>query len=227
MIAHLRPQVYDGDMKEKGKEEKKDAGAGSPFGRTYYAPYSGGDGPRRPVEVGGLPELGIVTIRAAERDHLERAQKAILDLQKAAVPQWTPGRDSTGWTAHEWLRAGSGNSATTLLPTGQSNPWRRLEVASPDPDEMCLMRIVHNVAAEAIEPLRGPYRRAYERVAAEGVPLHIDRRMDATLPDLIRNTAQSEVSALWELALQAATIDANATGWAPAPPPPRRASAST
>jgi hypothetical protein len=112
------------------------------------------------------------------------------------------GRDTSGWTTHEWLRTVP--QAINVFSAPANSPWLRLNVPSPDGDEIALIRFIHRVTAEQIAPLRGAYRRSYERIAAEGVPLHIDRRWDATLADLVRSTAQSEVSQLWEAALQAA-----------------------
>jgi hypothetical protein len=136
------------------------------------------------------------------RADLPLVKKAVAGLPKAALPQWIPGRDTSGWTTHEWLRTVP--QAINVFSAPANSPWLRLNVPSPDGDEVALIRFIHRVTAEQIAPLRGAYRRAYERIAAEGVPLHVDRRWDATLADLVRSTAQSEVSQLWEAALQAA-----------------------
>jgi hypothetical protein len=137
----------------------------------------------------------------ASRAKLPLTREALNELPKFAVPQWAPARDTSGWTTVEWLRARP--EAVGLLPAAQDSPWLRKIIPSPDGDEITLIRFAHLVTAEQVAVLRGAYRRAYERIAAEGVPLHIDRRWDATLADLVRNTAQSEVSQLWEAALQA------------------------
>lgn len=126
-------------------------------------------------------------------------RQALVDIQKAALPLWPPSREVPGWTTHEFAR---GESAA-FLPAPSVSPWIRRELPSIDPDELTLIRLTHRVAAEALEPLKNAYRRAYERVTAEGIPVHIDRRMDATLPDLIRNTALNEVSEVWERVLNA------------------------
>ncbi len=128
-------------------------------------------------------------------------KQAVSALPKAAIPQWVPARDTTGWSTYEWLR--TVRQAISLFPPS-GGPWQRLDIPSPDGDELALIRLTHHVKAEQIAVLKGLYRRAYERIAAEGVPLHIDRRWDATLADLVHNTAQAEVSQLWEAALQAA-----------------------
>jgi hypothetical protein len=130
-------------------------------------------------------------------------RQAISDFQKTSVPQWLPAKETVGWITHEWLRAGA--QAMSLLPPVNGSPWKRLNIESPDTDEMAIIRFAHNVTAEQIPQIRGPYRRAYDRIAAEGVPLHIDRRWDSTLPELVRNSALSEISQLWETALQAST----------------------
>ncbi len=128
-------------------------------------------------------------------------KKSLHDCPKHAIPQWVPARDTTGWTMHEWLRATA--ETANLFPSPANAPWKRLNVLSPDSDELAIIRFTHQVTADQIPSLRTTYRRAYERIAAEGVPMHIDRRWDATLADLIPNSAQSEVSQLWETALQA------------------------
>jgi hypothetical protein len=71
-------------------------------------------------------------------------------------------------------------------------------VPSPDPDEITVIRVLHGMMAEAIPALRETYRRAYDRAGAEGVPLHIDRRWDSTMADLVHTTARREVSMIWE-----------------------------
>ena len=76
-------------------------------------------------------------------------------------------------------------------------------VPSPDPDEITVLRVVHGVMAEALPPIREAYRRAYDRAGAEGLPLHIDRRWDATIADLVQTTARREISMIWEDLLQA------------------------
>ncbi|MEP7288930.1 MAG: tubulin-like doman-containing protein [Chloroflexota bacterium] len=129
-------------------------------------------------------------------------QHAVVDFQKAALPQMSPARETSGWTTHEWLRAVP--QLAKLLPSAAGSPWKRLNINSPDSDEMTMIRFTHNVSAEMIAMLRGPYRRAYDRIAADGVPLHIDRRWESTLADLVRNTAQAEISQLWEATLEAA-----------------------
>jgi len=132
-------------------------------------------------------------------------------FQNAAVPKWLPYRETTGWTAHEWLRASTaGTMNLSLLPPASGDTWQRLNLVSGDPDEICLTRIIHKVSADAIEQLRNPYRRAYERMIAEGLPLHIDRQWETMLADLIPNTVLKEVSALWEGALRAASEGASA-----------------
>ncbi|MEP7284659.1 MAG: tubulin-like doman-containing protein [Chloroflexota bacterium] len=134
---------------------------------------------------------------------LPQVKQAIEDFQKAAIPRWLPSRETAERTVHEWLRTNTaGTTNLSLLPPVRGDQWQRLNLVSPDPDEICLIRIVHQITAESIEQLRGPYRRAYERLSAEGIPMHIDRRWDAMLADLIRNNARKEVTALWESVLQ-------------------------
>jgi hypothetical protein len=134
----------------------------------------------------------------------QTVQQGVVDFQKAAVPQMLPSRETSGWVTQEWLRAAP--QMHGLLQPVQGSPWKRLNIVSPDADEMLMVRLAHNITAESIPQLRGPYRRAYDRIAAEGVPLHLDRRWDTTMADLVKNTAQSEVSQLWESALEAASL---------------------
>ncbi|MBN1562234.1 MAG: TniB family NTP-binding protein, partial [Anaerolineae bacterium] len=75
---------------------------------------------------------------------------------------------------------------------------RRSHVPSPDPDEITVIRVLHGMMAEAIPAIRETYRRAYDRAGAEGMPLHIDRRWDANMADLVHTTARREVSMIWE-----------------------------
>ena len=74
----------------------------------------------------------------------------------------------------------------------------RVALHSPDPDEITVMRVLHGVMAEAIPALRESYRRAYDRAGAEGMPLHVDRRWDATMADLVHTSARREISLIWE-----------------------------
>ncbi len=141
---------------------------------------------------------------ALERKDNSTIRAAMVEFQKAANPLWTPSREIPGWSTFEFLRGGQIPGRGALIPVAPNSPWHRREIPAPDQDEITLIRMAHRVPAEALEALKSSYRRAYERIAAEGVPLHIDRRMDATLPDLIRNTALAEVSEAWERALRAA-----------------------
>jgi hypothetical protein len=130
--------------------------------------------------------------------------QALEDLQVAAIPRWVPSRPLATRTAHEWIRviASAGTTNLSLLPPVPGDLWRRLNIQSPDPDEICLIRLIHGISAESIEQVRGPYRRAYERVTAEGIPLHLDRRWMAMLQDLVSNRARKRAADLWEAALQ-------------------------
>jgi hypothetical protein len=137
-----------------------------------------------------------------ERQDQPAVQKALTGVMHAAIPQWPPAKDTSHWQLFEFVRGGM-TGRGSILPLPEKYPWMRRILPSPDPDEMVLVRLAHGLPAEGIETLRLAYRRAYERIAAEGVPLHLDRRMDATLPDLMRNSALAEVSAAWERALRA------------------------
>ncbi len=146
-----------------------------------------------------------------EQANTPLVRQGMLHFQKAAVPQWLPYRETTGWTAHEWLRTNAAGTVNlSLLPPVSGDPWQRLNLVSGDADEICLVRIIHKISADSIEQLRGPYRRAYERMTAEGLPMHIDRQWETMLADLIPNTVLKEVSALWESVLRAASEGASA-----------------
>ncbi len=88
----------------------------------------------------------------------------------------------------------------------------RTVIESPDPDEITFIRVIHGMMAEAIPALREGYRRAYDRAGAEGVPLHIDRRWDATMADLVHTSARREISLIWEALIEALKRDPNALG---------------
>jgi len=87
-------------------------------------------------------------------------------------------------------------SAVPLLETEQH--ITRLSVPSPDPDEVLLVRLMYGWTAEHVQRLRGDYRRAYHHVAADNVPLHIDRRWETTMADLVHTSLRSEVGELWD-----------------------------
>lgn len=132
-------------------------------------------------------------------------QQALADFPGSANPAWMPDNHEGGWSAHEWLRRGATRLRSLMLPPTQN--WQRVEMPSPDQDEMCLIRMVHGVSAAQIEQLKVRYRRAYERTVAETVPMHIDKHIESTLPDLMPSSRQAEISTLWEFAIQAAGFD--------------------
>ncbi len=90
----------------------------------------------------------------------------------------------------------------SFLSASQPNVIRAF-VHSPDPDEITVIRVLHGIMAEALPALREGYRRSYERARAEGMPLHIDRRWDATMADLVHTSARKEISQIWEQTLAA------------------------
>jgi len=87
----------------------------------------------------------------------------------------------------------------------------RVTIPSPDPDGVVAIRILHGLSAESLPALRGRYRRAYERATAEGAPLHIDRRWDSTMADLVQVPARREIGALWDRLLAASARGPDAT----------------
>ncbi|MBN1201439.1 MAG: AAA family ATPase [Anaerolineae bacterium] len=90
----------------------------------------------------------------------------------------------------------------SALGTGQGIAPRSF-VPSPDPDEIGMMRVLHGMMAESLPALREAYRRAYDRAGAEGTSLHIDRRWDSTMADLVHTSARREVSIIWENLIKA------------------------
>jgi hypothetical protein len=79
-----------------------------------------------------------------------------------------------------------------------------LRLPSPDPDEITLIRLWFGWQMDDLPLLRNEYRRAYNRLQAEGLPLHLDRRWETTMTDLVQAPLQTEVDLLWETALQEA-----------------------
>lgn len=124
-------------------------------------------------------------------------QQAIADLPNSATPVMVPTVDDKHPPAipYEIVREPSrAFSAVNQPPAGV----RRSYIPSPDPDEIAVMRILHGMMAEALPALRETYRRAYDRAGAEGMPLHIDRRWDSTMADLVHTSARREISLIWE-----------------------------
>ncbi|MBN2304154.1 MAG: hypothetical protein JXQ72_06750 [Anaerolineae bacterium] len=123
-------------------------------------------------------------------------QNAVGQLANEALPAQQPLLDENHplpvW--YELVRQSPG----PFSPVPEQPGVVRSNILSPDPDEITVMGMMHGMMAEALPHLRTEYRRAYQRVGAEGVPLHIDRRWDATMADLVHTTIRQEISTIWE-----------------------------
>lgn len=86
----------------------------------------------------------------------------------------------------------------SLIPRSDAAHVISVTVPSPDPDEVVVIRALHGWAAEQARLIRDDYRRAYYRISAENIPLHIDRRWENTMADLVHTSFRSEISAIWE-----------------------------
>jgi hypothetical protein len=128
---------------------------------------------------------------------------ALSTIGPAAAPAWTM-EGATGLLNYnfrppqplEIVREAS--RSNSLIPRSESQHVISRTVPSPDPDEVVVIRILHGWAAEQARLIRDDYRRAYYRIGAENVPLHIDRRWENTMADLVHTTFRSEITALWE-----------------------------
>jgi hypothetical protein len=136
-------------------------------------------------------------------------RQAITALPNAATPAMVPTQDDKHPppTPYEILRElPRAFSVISAPPPGV----HRCFIPSPDPDEITAMRVLHGMMAEALPAIRETYRRAYDRAGAEGMPLHVDRRWDSTMADLVHTTARREVSIIWEDLLTAVQRNPNA-----------------
>jgi hypothetical protein len=133
------------------------------------------------------------------RDHSNNPmfRQATAALPNAATPAMVPTQDDKHPppTPYEIVREQARAFSVVAAPP---QGVRRCFIPSPDPDEISVMRVLHGLMAEALPALRETYRRAYDRAGAEGMPLHIDRRWDATMADLVQTTARREISLIWE-----------------------------
>lgn len=98
-------------------------------------------------------------------------------VQAAAPPLATTGSTQA---ACQIIRA-SAALQESLGPERKKFP--RIVIPSPDPDELAVMCVEHNVALRDIPALCEVYSWAYEQAEADGFPLHLDRRLTAALPD--------------------------------------------
>jgi hypothetical protein len=136
-------------------------------------------------------------------------RQAIAALPNAATPAIIPTQDDKHppVVPYEIVRElPRALSVVSAPPQGV----RRCFIPSPDPDEITVMRVLHGMMAEALPAIRETYRRAYDRAGAEGMPLHVDRRWDSTMADLVHTTARREISLIWENLLTALQRNPNA-----------------
>jgi len=135
--------------------------------------------------------------------------EALARLPGAATPALVPDTDGQhpAPARYEIVREAPGPFSAVGLP--QDNVTRAF-MPSPDPDEVVVLRVLHGVMAESLAPLRETYRRAYDRAGAEGMQLHIDRRWDSVMADLVHTSARREISVIWENLLDAVRHDPHA-----------------
>ncbi|MBN1678657.1 MAG: AAA family ATPase [Anaerolineae bacterium] len=124
-------------------------------------------------------------------------KQAVSGLAASATPALVPTNGDTQATTVPYEIVREMTRPTTIINSTQPGVYR-IYVPSPDPDELTVLRILHGMMAESIPALRESYRRAYDRAGAEGMPLHIDRRWDSTMADLVHTTARREISVIWE-----------------------------
>jgi hypothetical protein len=89
------------------------------------------------------------------------------------------------------------------MPVRDPQRIRRISVASPDIDEVVNIRVTHGWSAQYVQRLRNDYRRAYARVLSDNLPLHIDRRWESTMADLVHTTIRFQIGNLWDEAITA------------------------
>ncbi|MBI5959637.1 MAG: AAA family ATPase [Chloroflexi bacterium] len=133
-------------------------------------------------------------------------RQALMKLPGAATPALIPNADERhpAPALYELVR----ETPRAFSALGPVQPgFARSFVPSPDPDEITVLRVLHGMMAEAIPALREGYRRAYDRAGAEGMPLHIDRRWDSTMADLVHTAARREISTIWENLIKALLRD--------------------
>jgi hypothetical protein len=131
-------------------------------------------------------------------------QQALEQLPQAATPVLIPADDDLHPASRAYELVREVERPYRALNAVQPGVIRSF-VHSPDPDEITVIRVLHGMMAEAVPSLRETYRRAYDRAAAEGMALHIDRRWDADMADLVHTSARREISIIWEDILNALT----------------------
>lgn len=133
----------------------------------------------------------------AEHGHQSVFRQALAQLPGAATPLLTPVIDEAHPAPARYEIVRKLARGSDVLPPPQPGV-ARTTVYATDPDEIAVLRIVHGMMAEALPAMREAYRRAYDRAGAEGMPLHIDRRWDAIMADLVHTSARREISLIWE-----------------------------
>jgi hypothetical protein len=148
--------------------------------------------------------FGFADLYEFLRDNTENPafRQAVAALPGAATPAMVPTQDDKHPAPIPYEIVRELPRAFSVVSAPQPG-IRRCFIPSPDPDEITVMRVLHGMMAEALPAIRETYRRAYDRAGAEGMPLHIDRRWDSTMADLVHTTARREISLIWENLLMA------------------------
>jgi len=133
--------------------------------------------------------------------------QALQHMAMAAAPQWQIGivtgklDDSLPPSTHIELVREAPNAFSSVLPPSNTTIQQRF-IGSSDPDELVIIRLTQGIVGEQIYALRHDYRRAYHRIAADNVPLHIDRRWETNMADLVHTPIRSMIADLWETTLR-------------------------
>ncbi len=136
--------------------------------------------------------------------NVPHVRNALLSLGSSAAPAWSM-ESVTGLLNQSFIKppqpleiVREASRPHSLIPRSESPHVISLTVPSPDPDEVVVIRVLHGWAAEQARLLREDYRRAYYRISAENIPLHIDRRWENTMADVVHTSFRSEIATVWE-----------------------------
>jgi hypothetical protein len=155
------------------------------------------------------PHSNFASLREVltRQDNPAHSQRLLDQLGQAAAPAWAVSAVTDRLDANfspplaiEIVREDP--HPMSLMPAPAQERIKRLTLPSPDPDELVTLRVTHGWSAEYVQRLRNDYRRAYYRVLSDNIPLHIDRRWETTLADLIHTSLRTEVSDLWDTAVR-------------------------
>lgn len=128
---------------------------------------------------------------------LDRVQSALAALPREASPALTPeaGDRYPPVKAYEIVRHVPRPFSPLNAPRHRG--VKRVFVPGSDPDDITVIRVISGLVAESVRELRDAYRRAYDHASADSVPLHIDRRWDSTLADLVQTDMRRRIAAIW------------------------------